>query len=128
MTRGQTLETKIPVELTGESPGVKNMGGILEFHQNEILVRCRPSQLPSVLELDISKLDLGGSLQIKDLPSMDGVEFVADPDSNIVTCVGSASGRAGARDEDTDAEEAGTDDSNSEEENTGAENQAQASE
>jgi large subunit ribosomal protein L25 len=102
VTRGQVLETKIPVELIGESPGVKNMGGILEFHQNEILVRCRPSQLPNSLELDISELDLGGSLQIQDLPSIEGVEFVGDPESNIVTCVGSASGRAGAGDEDTD--------------------------
>ena len=99
VTRGQTLETKIPLELVGESIGVKSMGGILEFHQSEILVRCRPSQLPKGLELDISGLDLGDSLQIKDLPVIDGVEFVADPESNIVTCVSSASGRAGAEDE-----------------------------
>ena len=99
VTRGQTLETKIPLELVGESNGVKSMGGILEFHQSEILVRCRPSQLPKGLELDISGLDLGDSLQIRDLPVIDGVEYVADPEGNIVTCVSSASGRAGADDE-----------------------------
>ena len=99
VTRGQTLETKIPLELVGESIGVKSMGGILEFHQSEILVRCRPSQLPKGLELDISGLDLGDSLQIRNLPVIEGVEYVADPESNIVTCVSSASGRAGADDE-----------------------------
>jgi len=99
VTRGQTLETKIPLELIGESIGVKSMGGILEFHQSEILVRCRPSQLPKGLELDISGLDLGDSLQIRNLPVIEGVEYVADPESNIVTCVSSASGRAGADDE-----------------------------
>ena len=98
VTRGQTLETKVPLELTGESPGVKNMGGILEFHQSEILVRCRPSQLPKSLSLDISNLDLGGSLQIKDIPVSDGIELIGDSESNVVTCVGSASGRAGADD------------------------------
>lgn len=103
VTRGQTLETKIPLELIGESIGVKTMGGILEFHQSEILVRCRPSQLPKGLQLDISELDLGGSLQIKDLPAIEGVEYVADPEANVVTCVSSASGRAGADDE-TDEE------------------------
>ena len=112
VTRGQTLETKIPLELVGESIGVKSMGGILEFHQSEILVRCRPSQLPKGLELDISGLDLGDSLQIKDLPVIDGVEFVADPEGNVVTCVSSASGRAGAEDE--------TDDGASEEPSSGA--------
>ena len=99
VTRGQTLETKIPLELVGESIGVKSMGGILEFHQSEILVRCRPSQLPKGLELDISGLDLGDSLQIRDLPVIEGVEYVADPEANVVTCVSSASGRAGADDE-----------------------------
>ena len=99
VTRGQTLETKIPLELIGESIGVKSMGGILESHQSEILVRCRPSQLPKGLELDISGLDLGDSLQIRNLPVIEGVEYVADPEGNIVTCVSSASGRAGADDE-----------------------------
>ena len=58
VTRGQSLETKVPLELIGESPGVKNMSGILEFHQDEILVRCRPSNLPKSLVLDISTLEL----------------------------------------------------------------------
>jgi large subunit ribosomal protein L25 len=104
VTRGQSLEAKVPLELVGESPGVKNMGGILEFHQDEILVRCRPSQLPKGLVLDINGLELGGSLQLKDIPELEGVEFVGDPESNIVTCVGSASGRAGAEDSEEDEE------------------------
>jgi len=104
VTRGQSLDAKVPLELVGESPGVKNMGGILEFHQSEILVRCRPSQLPKGLVLDISDLELGGSLQLKDIPELEGVEFVGDPESNIVTCVGSASGRAGAEDLEEDEE------------------------
>ena len=104
VTRGQSLEAKVPLELVGESPGVKNMGGILEFHQDEILVRCRPSQLPKSLVLDINGLELGGSLQLKDIPELEGVEFVGDPESNIVTCVGSASGRAGAEDSEEDEE------------------------
>ena len=105
VTRGQSLETKIPLELTGESPGVRNMGGILEFHHSEILVRCRPSQLPKSLQLDISQLDLGGSLQLRDISLIDGVELVGDPESNVVTCVGSASGRAGAESTEDDLDD-----------------------
>ncbi len=107
VTRGQLLETKVPLELTGESPGVKNMGGILEFHQSEIVVRCRPSQLPKGLQLNIDTLELGNSLVLKDIAPIEGVEFVGDPESNLVTCVGSASGRADASEEGTD--EAGSD-------------------
>ena len=105
VTRGQSLETKVPLELVGESPGVRNMGGILEAHASEILVRCRPSQLPAQIQLDISELELGASLQIKDLPNIDGVEFLAETDFNLVTCVGSASGRAGAGESDDETDE-----------------------
>jgi large subunit ribosomal protein L25 len=123
VTRGQSLETKIPLELVGESPGVKNMSGILEFHQSEVLVRCRPSQLPKSLILDISKLELGESLQLKDVAAPEGVEFVAGLDSNIVTCVGSASGRAGAgesEEEEMVDEAAATEDSSDSSENSEA--------
>jgi len=123
VTRGQSLETKVPLELVGESPGVKNMAGILEFHQSEILVRCRPSQLPKNLTLDISQLELGGSLQLKDIPLPEGVELLGDLDSNIVTCVGSASGRAGAGDseeEEVTDETAAPEESSDTTENSGA--------
>lgn len=123
VTRGQSLETKVPLELVGESPGVKNMAGILEFHQSEILVRCRPSQLPKNLTLDISQLELGGSLQLKDIPLPEGVELLGDLDSNIVTCVGSASGRAGAGDseeEEVSDETAAPEESSDTTENSGA--------
>lgn len=123
VTRGQSLETKVPLELVGESPGVKNMAGILEFHQSEILVRCRPSQLPKNLTLDISQLELGGSLQLKDIPLPEGVELLGDLDSNIVTCVGSASGRAGAGDSEEEKatdETAAAEESSNTNENSGA--------
>ena len=125
VTRGQSLETKVPLELVGESPGVKNMAGILEFHQSEILVRCRPSQLPKNLTLDISQLELGGSLQLKDIPLPEGVELLGDLDSNIVTCVGSASGRAGAGDSE---EEKATDETAAAEESSDATENSGASE
>ena len=125
VTRGQSLETKVPLELIGESPGVKNMGGILAFHQSEILVRCRPSQLPKSLSLDISNLDLGGSLQIKDIPVAEGIEFVGDGDSNVVTCVGSASGRAGADEDEDVGQEGESSDEMSESESSSESDQSQ---
>ena len=100
VTRGQLLDTKVPLELIGESPGVKNMGGILEIHQSEILIRCRPSQLPKSLSVNIDGLELGQSLQIQNISLPEGVEIIGDADGNIVTCVGSAGGRADAGETD----------------------------
>ena len=67
VARGEDLQTKIPLVLSGEAEGVKTQGGILEVLANEIEVKCRPSNLPSQVDLDISQLELGGNLQIADI-------------------------------------------------------------
>ncbi len=105
VNRGEDLQTKIPLVLNGEAEGVKTEGGILEVLANEVEVRCRPSNLPSQIDLDISELALGENLQVKDLPELEGVAFVADEDTVLVSCVGSAGGRSDAEDEEV-AEEA----------------------
>ena len=98
VTRGEDLQTKVPLVLKGEAIGVKTDGGILEVLADEIEVRCRPSNLPSQVVLDISPLILGGNLQVKDMPVIENVEIVDSPDMILVSCVGSASGRSGADD------------------------------
>ena len=105
VTRGQDLVAKVPLVVEGEAEGVKNMGGILEILLNEIEVKCRPSKLPDQVLVDVSNLNIGENLQIKDLTAIDGVEFTADPTTNLVSCVGSASGRAGASSEDEETDE-----------------------
>ena len=103
--RGQELTTRVPLVLVGDSVGVKNAGGILDVNANEIEVRCRPSQLPSSVELDVSELELGENFQVKDLPDLEGVTYVADAAHVLVSCVGSAGGRAAADEEDEAAGE-----------------------
>jgi large subunit ribosomal protein L25 len=62
VNRGEDLQTKVPLTLIGEAEGVKTEGGILEALTNEVEIRCRPSNLPSQIELDISNLALGENL------------------------------------------------------------------
>lgn len=94
--RGEDLETSIPLSLTGEAEGVKTHGGILEVLADDIEIRCRPSKLPSAIELDISNLGLGENLQVKDLPIIEGVSYTSSEETILVSCVGSASGRSGS--------------------------------
>ena len=119
--RGEDLQTSVPLTLLGEADGVKVEGGILEILANDIEIRCRPSNLPSLIELDITKLALGENLQIKDLPELDGVEFVSSDETILVSCVGSACGRSESEDEEVDGEsstEEGTQEGESEEQNS----------
>lgn len=116
--RGEDLQTSVPLSVIGEAEGVKVEGGILEVLANDIEIRCRPSKLPSLIELNINDLGLGGNLQIKDLPKLDGVEYIASDDIILVSCVGSASGRSGSDDEES-AELDSTEDSESTEGSSG---------
>jgi large subunit ribosomal protein L25 len=76
--RGVALEVDIPVEFTGSAQGVKE-GGILEILLREIRVKCRPSQIPESIKVDISDLDIGSSIKINDVVVDADVELMADP-------------------------------------------------
>lgn len=86
--RGHTFVAEVPVHLSGEAeaPGVRNNGGLIDHQVHTLEVRCRPSKLPSFIEADVSKLNIGESLHVGDLVAVDGVEFVAEPDRVVVYC------------------------------------------
>ena len=120
VTRGHELQTKVPLVVVGESIGVKMEGGILDVMAREVEVRCRPSLLPASLEIDVTELALGDSLHFSALPEMEGVTYVGDPELPLVSCVGTASGRAEAEEiegeiSDEDAEEPDGEESDEEE-------------
>lgn len=102
VTRGQELQTKVPIIIVGEAHGVKLEGGIIDALVREVEIRCRPSLLPSGIEIDVTDLSLGDSLHVSSLPELEGVTYIESPELTLVSCVGTASGRAEA--EETDEE------------------------
>jgi len=78
------IETKVPLHVKGEAPGVKVGGGVLEFLVREIRVRCLPTEIPASLDVDISSLQLNQGLRAKDLVLPKGVEILMDAESVIV--------------------------------------------
>ena len=126
--RGEDLQTSVPLNFIGEADGVKTEGGILEVVANEVEIRCRPSKLPSSIELDISNLGLGENLQIKDLPEMDGVAYTSGEDTILVSCVGSASGRSESEETSEQDEGAEQTASEGESESSGDENEGDSAE
>lgn len=78
---------EVPVKLVGEAQGVRFGGGIMDIPTHSLDVRCLPSDLPSVIEVDVTNLGLGDHLSVKDLNLGDKVEVLADPETVIVTVV-----------------------------------------
>jgi len=73
LTPGRKLTVIVPVKLKGTSIGVRN-GGILQTVIHKVKLKCLPEDLPEVLEVDISGLEIGKSVKLKDLQK-EGLEF-----------------------------------------------------
>ena len=58
----------IPVKLNGNAPGVMN-GGRLMFRNRKLTVKALPTNLPDVINVDISKLRIGGTISVGDVLS-----------------------------------------------------------
>ena len=80
------VEVDVPVEIVGKAKGVER-GGLLEVLMHEITVSCLPDRIPDKIEIDVSELDVGDTLHIRDLSPPEGVSFAEDPEAPVVTIV-----------------------------------------
>lgn len=75
----EKLETEIPLHFVGESPAVKNEGGILVRSHDHVKVKALPGALVPSIDVDISALtELNAALKIKDLVVPEGIELLHD--------------------------------------------------
>ncbi len=72
------------INFTGEAAGVK-VGGVLQQVRRELEIRCLPSQIPDSLEIDVSSLNIGDSIHLKDVQLPPGVKVLEDVDLTIAT-------------------------------------------
>lgn len=86
ITMGHVLEVHVPLEIIGESPGVK-AGGVLEFLAREVTVECLPSKIASHFDVDISSVEVGGTLTVADLTIGEDYKVLTDPETTILTVV-----------------------------------------
>jgi large subunit ribosomal protein L25 len=67
----------------GESPGVKG-GGLLEMSLHSLEVECLPQDLPEVISIDVSALNVGDSIHIKDVVLPAGVVARGNPELTVI--------------------------------------------
>ena len=68
----------VPVEPTGEAVGVKTGGGVLEHVLFKIKCRALPKDLPEVIHVDVTVLEIGKSIHLNEITAPTGVEFLGD--------------------------------------------------
>ncbi len=76
------IKISVPIEETGLAVGIK-MGGILTHILRELKVECLPESIPETIKIDVSNLDVGHNLHVRDIVVPDGVTILSNPDETI---------------------------------------------
>jgi len=84
VTMNQTVRTVVQLHLVGENIGVK-AGGIITQGMRELHIESQADSIPEFIEHDITNLDLGAVMILRDLPAQPGVTYLDDPGNMIVT-------------------------------------------
>ncbi len=102
---GVPIEVEVPLSFEGKAVGI-DMGGLLQPVRRSLEIRCLPREIPEVLKIDVSALDIGDAIHVNDL-DIEGIEFVTSVNYTIVT-VQAPKAEAEVGEEETEEEVAET--------------------
>jgi large subunit ribosomal protein L25 len=81
------ITVTVPLVLHGEARGVKQQDGVLEFLHKEVEVECLPTEIPEHLDIDVSNLELGQAIYMRDIAANATWTPVSEPDLMLVHVV-----------------------------------------
>jgi large subunit ribosomal protein L25 len=80
----EKVAVTVPVETVGIAAGVKSGGGVLEKLLFKLKVFGLPKDLPEILAVDVSHLEIGQSIHIGDIPTTPGVEILGNKKISVI--------------------------------------------
>jgi large subunit ribosomal protein L25 len=81
------IRMMVPVVPKGKAAGVE-MGGMLQVIRRELEVLCLPGEIPDTIEIDVTALEIGGSIHVKEIDLGGNIEIPAEVDFTVITCLG----------------------------------------
>jgi large subunit ribosomal protein L25 len=69
----ETIQAEVPLEPTDTPVGVKTFGGLLEQSLRALTIECLPRDLPDRITVDVSQLNIGDSIHVRDIQLPPGV-------------------------------------------------------
>lgn len=94
----RTIDVRVPFLTEGRAKGVIAGGEITAIFR-DVPLRATPNRVPSEIKVDVTNMELGDVMRVKDLALPEGVSALLDPERSLVTC-------AEPRKRPTDEEEA----------------------
>lgn len=73
VSMNEMIEADVPLEPTGTAEGVKTFGGLLEQALRSLEIECLPKDLPDVITVDVSHLNIGDAIHVREIPLPEGV-------------------------------------------------------
>jgi large subunit ribosomal protein L25 len=82
----RAINASVTVLLLGgeDAPGVRE-GGVLSQPLREVTVEALPLEVPEHLDIDVSGMEIGGTLRVSDLTAPEGVTLLDDPEMVVAT-------------------------------------------
>ena len=97
------VEVMVPLHFLGRAKGA-DFGGIVDHPVREIDILCLPREIPGSLEIDISELEIGDSLHVRDVSVPAGVTVLSDLDLSVANVEAPTVEATPVETEDEDAE------------------------
>ena len=80
----EKLSLDVAIRAIGESQGVK-LGGILVQLLNAVTIKCKPSEIPEFLEIDVTEMEMNTNLFVKDIILSEDVEMITAEDIAVMS-------------------------------------------
>ncbi|HYU15821.1 MAG TPA: 50S ribosomal protein L25 [Candidatus Acidoferrum sp.] len=80
------IQVEVPLVLIGKAIGTVD-GGQIHVERHTLPVRCKPADIPTKFEVDITPLKIGDALHVTNLVMPPGVQAAVPEGFTIVTCV-----------------------------------------
>ncbi len=84
LTAGEKVRVKIPLHLVNKSL-VENDRSVVQEQLKEIEIQTIPQYLPQAIQVDVSGLELGGTIKVSDLDiyNDENIEILSDPEQIV---------------------------------------------
>lgn len=82
----EVVHATVNLHLIGDAIGAAR-GGVVEQITHALDISAKPADLPEYIEVDVTKLNVGETLHVKDLALPAGVTALADPELVVVHVV-----------------------------------------
>lgn len=80
----EAIEADVTLEPQGIPIGVYQDGGFVEAIATTVSISALPMAIPTSIEYDIAELYIGDSIKVADLPQIEGVEYLDEPDRPVL--------------------------------------------